>query len=146
MGGSGLLTGKQIVPVNVLTDFVTETWGKPRAVVCDFFKLKDLQDELRGVRIEPRRTRWSEASADIRALRSMALDGNLSCEPSSRLLVAASLAQAQVVNDDAGNTRLVKKGTGNTGRDDVAAALTLAAGYLGRHPKPRGGPRITVVG
>ena len=42
-----------------------------------------------------------------------------------------------VKNDDQGNVRLVKKGTNNTGRDDVAAALVLAAGALSRAPKPR---------
>ena len=36
-----------------------------------------------------------------------------------------------------GPSGLVKKGTHNTGRDDVAAALVLAAGALSRAPKPR---------
>ena len=36
------------------------------------------------------------------------------------------------MNDDAGNTRLVKKGSNNTSRDDVPAALVLASGVFQR--------------
>ena len=42
-----------------------------------------------------------------------------------------------VKTDDQGSVRLVKKGANNTGRDDVAAALVLAAGALSRAPAPR---------
>ena len=34
----------------------------------------------------------------------------------------------------AGNTRLEKRGSNNTARDDVAAALTLGVGALARKP------------
>ena len=91
-------------------------------------------DHRRGSR------RWSSAAEDIRALRRMAADGPLACEESSRALVAASLSAAMVVNDDQGNTRLKKKGTNNTARDDVAAALVLSAGAHMRslsQPRPR---------
>ena len=70
----------------------------------------------------------------------MAADGPLACEESSRLLVAASLSAAMVKNDDQGSVRLVKRGTNNNARDDVAAALTLAAGAFFRAsatPRPR---------
>ncbi len=86
--------------------------------------------------IVARRTRWSEAAEDIGAIRKLALDGGMSCEQSSRLLLTASLAVATVKNDDGGNVRLVKSDpTHNTARDDVAAALTLAAGAQSRAPK-----------
>lgn len=77
-------------------------------------------------------TRWREASENIRALRRIAADGPLACEDSSRRLVAASLSVAMVKNDDQGSVRLVKRGTNNTARDDVAAALTLVAGAYAR--------------
>ena len=51
----------------------------------------------------------------------------------------ASLSAALVKNDDAGNVRLVKRGTNKTARDDVAAALVLAAGSFTRADKA--GPR-----
>ena len=42
-----------------------------------------------------------------------------------------------VKNDDAGNCRLVKRGTNNCARDDVAAALLLAGGAWEReHSRP----------
>ena len=70
-------------------------------------------------------------------LRKGAKDGPFSVTPEARLLLAASLSVAMVKNDDAGNTRLVKRGTNNTARDDVAAALLLAAGAHARKPVNR---------
>ena len=49
-----------------------------------------------------------------------------------RPLLMASLAAAFVKNDDQGNTRLSKRNSDQKARDDVAAALTLAAGGWGR--------------
>ena len=72
--------------------------------------------------------------ADIRALRKGAKDGPLSVEEGSRALLIASLAAAQVKSDDAGNTRLVKRSTANSSRDDIAAALTLCIGGFFRYP------------
>ena len=85
-------------------------------------------------------TRWSESSEDIRALRKLFLDGPAVPTMACRPLLIASLSVAAVKNDDAGSMRLVKMdGHNNTARDDVAAALTLAAGSLARYlAKPRG--------
>ena len=44
-----------------------------------------------------------------------------------------------VKNDDTGSFRMVKSGSHNQARDDVAAALVLAAGAQARMPKPSGG-------
>ena len=52
--------------------------------------------------------------------------------PESEQLVAASLAVAWIRNDDAGSSRLVKRGHNNCSRDDVAAALLLSAGVYHR--------------
>ena len=131
--------GLQVQPPGQLWDAIRERWGKPRLIVCDRFRLPDLQDAIKGgVRLEPRVTRWSEAASDIRALRKMAKDGGLAVDEDSRLLLATSLARARVQNDDAGSVRLVKHGSNNQSRDDVAAALVLAAGAVERHP-PRTG-------
>ena len=92
----------------------------------------------RGVRIEERVTRWSSAAFDIRALRKGAKDGPFTVTREARLLIAASLSVAMVKNDDAGNTRLVKRGSNNTSRDDVASALLLAAGAHARKPVSSG--------
>ena len=121
--------GLRVPPVDLLWHAVTEAWGLPSLIVCDRFRYPELLDVVLGAcPVEPRVTRWSECAFDIRALRRIAKDGPLSIERDSRLLIAASFMFAKVKNDEQGNCRLVKRGTNNTARDDVAAALTLAAG------------------
>ena len=124
--------GLRVQPVAQLHAAALAEWGQPDCILADRFRLNELRDCVRGVPLVERVTRWSEASEDIRALRKVAKDGPLSCDPESALLVTASLASAMVKNDDQGSVRLVKRGTNNTGRDDVAAALTLAAGAYAR--------------
>ena len=123
-----------------LVDAILAKWGKPRFIICDRFKLAELRDCARGIRLIERVSRWSESTEDIGALRKFASDGPLSCDPESRALIAASLSVAMVKNDDAGNVRLIKRGTNNTARDDVAAALVLGAGEA----KRRGGKSTRV--
>ena len=111
-------------------------WGG-EAVYCDRFRMCELQDVI-GARlpIVPRVGRWSDSSADIRGLRRLAVDGPpaLAVDVESRDLLTASLAVSRVETDDSGNVRLVKKGAHNEARDDVAAALVLAAGAVSRLP------------
>ena len=138
LGGSlRVAEGLRVQPPAELWRAVREAWGAPEVVFCDRFRLAELRDVIGSTPIVPRVARWSEASEDIRALRKLSLDGPLSCAESSRPLLTASLAASMVRNDDSGSTRLAKRGTNNTGRDDVAAALVLAAGALARAPKPR---------
>ena len=140
MGQLAVAEGLQVQPPAQLWASILARWGRPKVVICDRFRLAELQDVVRnGARLEPRVVRWSEAAADIRALRRQVKDGNLAVDYDSRLLLATSLSRAMVQNDDAGNTRLVKRGTNNTARDDVAAALVLAAGGVERQPKRSGG-------
>ena len=127
--------GLRVVPPAQLWRMVLEQWGKPQFLIVDRFRLADLQDAVKnGARIEPRVTNWSEASADIRALRKYAKDGPMSVVPSAALLIAASLSVAQVKADTNGNFRMVKRSSNNASRDDVAMALTLAAGAFSRKP------------
>ena len=136
-----LAHGLRVQPPGALVEAINEEWGSPELIVCDRFRLGELQDCVNKTPVIPRVSRWSEAAFDIRALRQLAVDGPLSAEVESRPLLAASLAVAMVRNDDAGNVRLSKKGSNNTARDDVAAALILAAGVYQRarsQPK-RGG-------
>ena len=133
----GLLTvaeGLRVQPPAALWENILDRWGMPWGIVCDHFRLPELLDAIKGrCGWESRRLRWSEWSEDIRALRRIAKDGPLSMTEDSRLLIAASLSVALVKNDGQGNVRLVKRDRNNTSRDDVAAALTLAAGAAGRY-------------
>ena len=138
MGALMVAHGLHVQTPSQLVDAMLDAWGRPRFAVCDRFRLADLKDASRSVKLVPRVTRWSEAAEDIRALRRMAKDGPLAVAHSAELLLGASLAVATVKNDDAGNVRLVKRSKNNDARDDVAAALTLAAGAVSRLPKKRG--------
>ena len=135
-GALTVAAGKRVPPVSALAERVL-TWC-PEAIICDRFRLGELQDATAGrVRVVPRVARWSSAAEDIRGLRRMALDGPLAVVPEFRALLRASLSVATVKTDDQGSVRLVKRGTNNTARDDVAAALLLAAGAVSRMPAPR---------
>ena len=137
-----LADGLRVPPVKMLVDAV-RPWA-PRVIICDRFELNRLRDEGRGLRIEPRITRWSEATADITALRRFAADGPMAADPISAPLIEASLSVSMVKNDDQGSTRLAKRDpANNTGRDDVAVALTLAAGAVSRLPTA---PRAAYLG
>ena len=138
LAAAGVLTtdGDRRVPrVTALVDRVL-AW-RPSSIVCDRFRLAELQDAVRGrVPVVPRIQRWSDSSEDVRACRRVALDGPLAIAPEARALLSASLAVAKVESDTSGNVRLTKRGTNNQARDDVAAALVLAAG---RHTRRRRG-------
>ena len=130
--------GFNVPPVSMVVEAIRARWGQPDHLVCDRFRLGELQDHARGILIVPRVARWSEASEDIRATRRLFLDGPLHVAKGSRALLAASCAAAMVQNDSQGSMRLVKRdGSNNTGRDDVAAALVLAAGQLHRYLESR---------
>ena len=124
--------GLRVPPAKTLIKLISETWGQPSNLICDRFRLDELRDAGVPCPVIPRVTRWSEASFDIRALRSKVKDGPFAVSRCSRSLLAASLAVATVRNDDQGSSRLVKRDTNNTARDDVAAAFVLAAGLFER--------------
>ena len=124
--------GLRVQPPSQLWAAIRDRWGIPVNVLCDRFRLAELEDAIgTDTTVEPRVSRWSEASADIRALRGYAKDGPFAVPESDRPLVAASLAVTEVKNDDQGNTRIVKS-SANTARDDVGAALALVAGAYWR--------------
>lgn len=136
-GRLDIADGLRVPPVGLLVDRIVAEWGRPKVILCDRFRLDDLKDALPPCPVSPRVTRWSDAAADIRDTRKLTLDEGLSVEHSSRNLLSASLAVAIVKNDDQGNVRLIKRGGHNKARDDVAAALVLAAGAFMRWKQTR---------
>ena len=133
LGALRIAEGLHVQPPAQLWDAIVESWGSPELMIADRARFYELRDCI-GVSapLVPRTTRWFSAADDVRALRKLALDGPLSCDENSRALLGASLASAMVKNDDQGSTRLVKRGTNNEARDDVAAALLLASGEFKR--------------
>ena len=135
----------RVVPPESLWDAIVDRWGYPALVVCDRFRLNELRDVLgQSVPIEPRVTQWSQSSEDIRALRKHVKDGPFNLVPEAAPLLITSLSKTGVQSDSSGNVRLLKQGHNNAGRDDVAAALVLAAGAFARYPatlsEPSTGP------
>ena len=110
----------------------------PGAIVCDRFRHGEIGDATRGRwPVILRTTRWSESTEDVGALRRLAADGPLAVDEDSRPLLRVALAEAEAEADSSGNVR-PRKRRGDRSRDDVAIALTLAAGVL--HRKLRRGP------
>ena len=147
---AGTLTtdGTLRVPrVSTIVRRIFASYGTPAVIVGDRARYPELLDSVAGrVPCVSRVTRWFEAAADIRATRRMARDGPLSVAAESRPLLEASLSAATVRSDDQGNTRLIKRSTNNTARDDVAAALVLAAGLMDRMPSKPAKSRHYVCG
>ena len=132
-GSLRLAEGLRVPSPTQLFEWICDRWGVPVKIVCDRFRLGELQDAVKGTcPVEGRVTRWSDAAADIRSLRKGVRDGPLSIDEGSRALLIASLSVAYIKSDDQGNTRLAKLGKDNKARDDVAAALLLAAGAFER--------------
>ena len=132
-GSLSVAQGLRVQPPSALWEAICDKWGVPVKVVCDRFRLSDLRDAIgNACAIEPRVTQWSSSSQDIRALRKICRDGPLSVDPGSRNLLVVSMSAAHVQNDNAGNSRLIKKESNNKARDDVAAASVLAAGAFER--------------
>ena len=132
-GSLSLAQGLRVQPPLALWEAICDRWGVPARIVCDRFRLGELRDVIgNACKIEPRVTQWSSSSADIRALRKICRDGPLSVDPESRTLLVVSMSVTYVENDNAGNSRLIKKSSDNKARDDVAAAAVLAAGAFER--------------
>ena len=126
--------GRRQPPVSMLVDEIFARWGGARVIVADRFKFDQLEEDVDWrAPVEARRMRWSEATEDIGDLDKLAVDGTMTIDPACRALLAHSVEQAVVLEDDANNVRLVKRNT-RTQRDDVAVAWVLAAGALDRYP------------
>ncbi len=155
LGVLEIADGLHVPPVARLWQSILSRWGPPVGIVCDRFRVNELRDATGGaVPLHPRMTRWSEASFDIRAVRKLATDGELAMERDFARLILESVAAATVQNDDQGSCRL-RKSPNNRARDDVAAALTLAAGLYERmgaidapvhlHAPPDGGEIVQLL-
>ena len=135
-GGVTVDHGRRVVEVRTLIDRVLAF--RPLAIMCDRFRLGEVTDAVAGrCPVLPRVTRWSESTEDIQATRRLALDGDLAVVPGMRSLFRLTLAESEVQEDDDQSVRLVKRTESHRHRDDLAKALTLAAGLLARLPAPR---------
>ena len=136
---AGVLHPQPAVSVPVLKEFIKDCrrrWPDAIGIYCDRFRLSELKDALYAagwqLPVEAVVSRWSQSTHDINALRRMAADGPLSCEPAAAQLLTQALSCLPVSTDDSGNMRLVKQDSRRS-RDDSGVALVLAAG--GQHKR-----------
>ena len=123
--------GVKVQEEKYIAGLIENKWPDATKIVCDRFRSDRLDDHI-SIPVEPRITQWAQITEDIRAIRKWTKDGPMNVEKNSRKLITASLMVAMVENDKNGNTKLVKNNTNNRARDDVAFALTLAAGEARR--------------
>ena len=63
MGQLEIAEGLRVQKPEQLWDMIRETWGQPQLLVCDRFRLAELEDAVKNqVRLEPRVSRWSDAA------------------------------------------------------------------------------------
>ena len=107
-----------------------DSWN-PALVVCDFFRLAEVQDCCgESYPVESRRTRWSEATQDLDALARLA-ETRLALAPGAYKLITLGLAASQLDFDGEGWKR-IRKTDRKTAKNDALAALVLACGALER--------------
>ena len=59
--------GQRVPSVGLLVDAIMERWGGSACIVCDRFRLPELEDAAPGWAIEPRVAQWSASTEDIAA-------------------------------------------------------------------------------
>lgn len=143
--GELLVAGRRVADISALLAEALARWGAPRAVVCDRWRAAELQEHLEAMRFPKaalvvRGQGYQDGGQDVRDFRRAVLSDVV--RPSESLLLTAAMAEAHVVTDPAGNSKLSKGSQGgrrSRARDDAAAAaiLAVAAGYREWHAAPK---------
>ena len=125
-------TGHKVPRAEIFANEIARRWPTAWTLIGDRFRADELEDYWHGECVT-RISMWKQASEDIRALRSLALDGELSIENKSRKILTCALGCSLIENDTSGNSRMVKTNMrSKTARDDAGSALVMAAGEFVR--------------
>ena len=130
--GELLIMGDQVSDIGALLSEALDRWGTPVAIAADRFKKAELIQDLNAIDFPTadlvlRGMGYRDGSEDVRAFQQAALSGHLT--PVKSLLMRASMAEARLVGDVAGNWKLAKGSEGgrrSRAKDDVVAAMILA--------------------
>ena len=151
--GELLLRGDQVADVAELLSEALSRWGTPAAIAADRFKQAELIGHLNALRFPRaalvlRGMGFRDGAEDVRACQLAALSGHVT--PVRSLLMRASMAEARLVGDVAGNWKLAKGSEGgrrSRAKDDVVAAaiLAVAVGMRGA-AESSGGPVYALAG
>ena len=135
-----------------LLHLALDTWGKPHRIVVDTWRKDKLKEILGNAKfpataIEVRRHGYFDGGADIREFRDAALDGHLHPFPS--LILRSAIAEARIIVDAGGNSKLTKSGAGRrrSARDDAIAAsiICVAVGRRAANRPVAGEPSVAVA-
>ena len=151
--GELIQTAGHAVDARELLREALNRFGRPVAVAADRWREGELRDALQGAGIPAaalslRGQGYKDGAEDVRMFRRALLERR--ARPVESLLLRAAMAEARVVTDPAGNSKLSKGTQGGRrarARDDAAAAAILAVAEgqrRGRTPAKR--MRVAVVG
>ena len=130
--GELIQTGGRAVDLGGLLREALERFGRPARIVADRWREAELRDALDKAGVPPaaleiRGQGFKDGGEDVRGFRRAILEGRATPAPS--LLLRSAMAEARVVTDPAGNSKLAKHSEGgrrHRARDDAAAAAILA--------------------
>ena len=130
--GELICSGEYVVPVAALLEESLARWGVPTAIVCDRWRIGELQEGLQAIsfpqaRLQTRGQGFKDGAEDVRHFRR-AFISRVIRTPESLLLTSA-INEARLVSDPSGNQKLSKNTEGGRrkrGRDDALAACILA--------------------
>ena len=151
--GELIQTGQRAVDLGGLLQDALQRFGRPARIVADRWREAELRDALdkAGVpaaALEIRGQGYKDGAEDVRGFRRGILEGRVT--PCRSLLMAYAMAEARVVTDPAGNSKLAKQSEGGRrmrARDDAAAAAILAVASGTREGnQPRRRRRHALVG
>ena len=151
--GELLLAGDMVSDVAELLSEALSRWGTPAAIAADRFKKAELIGHLNALAFPTaalviRGMGYREGSEDVRGFQLAALQGHVT--PVKSLLLRASMSEARLTGDVAGNWKLAKGSEGgrrSRAKDDVVAAMILAVA-VGRRGSgvSAGGPAYALAG
>ena len=138
--GELMVTPGRAVDVPALLLAALEAWGRPRWVVADRYRRRDLLASLEdagfplAVLIE-RGQGYKDGAADVRGWRRALLERRVKVAPS--LLLRSAMMEAVVIANPSGDVKLAKSTEGgrrHRAKDDAAAAAVLAVAHGIRQP------------
>ena len=146
-----IVTSGRTVNIEELLHWALSEYGQPTAVVCDRWRLAELQDGLEAAGIPPgvvltRGMGWQDGSQDVLAFQRAVKERRVKTTVS--LAARSAFSGAVVAVDPAGNQKLAKKGEGGRKqrhKDDLVAAAMLAVSAGVRHYRPQKAVAATEV-
>ena len=148
-----ILAGDMVSDFAELLSEALSRWGTPAAIAADRFKKAELIGHLNALDFPTaalvlRGMGFRDGSEDVRGFQLAALQGHVT--PVKSLLLRASMSEARLTGDVAGNWKLAKGSEGgrrSRAKDDVVAAAILAVA-VGRRGSDvsAGGPVYALAG